>query len=350
MSRNKQKKAKPIAVDLFCGCGAVTQGLKSRFEIVAAVDNDPLAAATYRANHKNVHLYKADITQLDPNLIRNATGNRDIDLLVVCAPCQPFSSQNQSKAFDERSVLILQAIRYAKVLRPKLIFFENVKGLLSPRNRPIIEKLKADLVSQGYEFWVGPKEVDAADYRVPQRRKRCVMMCSRQKEVFPSIPKVSTPQGKRVTVIDAIGDMEPLSSGESSLDEMHFARNHSVIALKRIKHVPKNGGSRFSLPEELVLDCHKNHKGHPDVYGRMAWTDVAPTLTTGCTDVTRGRYIHPRDDRAVTLREVARLQTFSDRYKFHGSPQAIARQIGNAVPVEMVRAFAKEMANALDDV
>lgn len=339
---------KPRAVDLFCGCGAVTQGLKSRFRVVAAVDNDPVAADTYRSNHKNVHLFEEDINVLDPVKILNAIGYKYIDLLVVCAPCQPFSSQNQSRYPDKRSNLILQAIRYAEILKPELIFFENVKGLTSPRNATIINKLKAKLIMQGYTFWVGPTEVDAADYSVPQRRKRCVMICSLHKGRIPAIPKKVTPEGRRLTVEDAIGDVSPLSSGEASkTDSMHFARSHSPIALERFKYIRKDGGSRFDLPNKLVLTCHMDHDGHPDVYGRMAWRDVAPTLTTGCTDVTRGRYIHPRDDRAITLREAARLQTFPDRYKFTGSPQAIARQIGNAVPVKMVRAFSKNIANAL---
>ncbi len=341
------KKNRLTAVDLFCGCGAVTEGLKQNFDVLAAVDNDQIAAKTYRNNHQEVVVLDEDITILAPSKVFESIGRVRPDLLAVCAPCQPFSSQNQRKASDERAVLILQAVRYAKVLKPRLIFFENVKGFTSPRNRFIIAKLQDDLNRLGYKYWLGPAEVDAADYRVPQRRRRCVMMCSQHKKVIPRMPTALTPMGKRLTVADAIADLESLSTGEYSDDKLHFARNHSSLALDRFKYIRKDGGSRFDLPEDLVLNCHRHHKGHPDVYGRMAWNDVAPTLTTGCTDATRGRFIHPYDDRAITLREAARLQTFSDKYIFEGSPQAIARQIGNAVPVEMVRTFANAMARAL---
>lgn len=137
-------------------------------------------------------------------------------------------------------------------------------------------------------------------------------------------------------------DLETLSSGENShLDPYHFARKHTQIALKRMQYIPQNGGDRFSLPPELILPCHKGKKGYPDVYGRMYWDDVAPTLTTGCTDVTRGRFMHPADNRAITLREAARLQTFPDSFIFAGNSGSIAQQIGNAVPVQLAYVMGK---------
>ena len=123
--------------------------------------------------------------------------------------------------------------------------------------------------------------------------------------------------------------------------QIRFTLQDPIVRLQsRSLHIPKDGGSRFSLPPELELKCHKNKKGYPDVYGRMKWDDVAPTLTTGCTDITRGRFAHPRDDRAITLREAALLQTFPVNYKFAGNSSQIAAQIGNAVPVKMVEAIA----------
>lgn len=348
-SLTTRKKSKPTAIDLFCGCGAVSQGIKSRFDVIAAVDNDPIAAMTYRANHKDVDFFEEDITTLNPLQLRKAANGKDINLLIVCAPCQPFSSQNSKHCFDDRTLLILQAYRYAKVLKPDLIFFENVKGLTSPKHKAIINKLQQDLKEIGYSAWLGPKELDAADYNVPQRRRRCIMMCALQEDLLPLIPEPITPHGQRISVWGAIGDLASISSGEKTSDELHFARTHQSIALERFKYIKKNGGSRFDLPEELTLECHKKHKGHPDVYGRMAWHNVAPTLTTGCTDVTRGRFIHPVDDRAISLREAARLQTFPDNFQFCGCPQAIARQIGNAVPVELVKALAAEMANSFKE-
>ncbi len=336
------------AIDLFCGCGAVTQGLKNHFKVIAAVDNNPSTSASYIANHPDTLFFDEDITQLDPVTILKAVGNQTIDLMVVCAPCQPFSSQNQTKKTDESVSLILQTCRFAKTLNPRLIFFENVKGIIAPKHSQIIKRLKKDLDELGYIFWLGPISVDAADYGVPQRRQRCIMMVAREQKALPTLPDVTSPESQRISVKDAIGDLPPLSSGEESeRDPLHFARKHKSIALRRFAYIQKNGGSRFDLPDDLILDCHKGYKGHPDVYGRMAWNDVAPTLTTGCTDVTRGRFLHPRDDRAITLREAARLQTFPDDYRFKGFPKEIARQIGNAVPVEFVRVIACAMTESL---
>jgi len=164
----------------------------------------------------------------------------------------------------------------------------------------------------------------------------------------PQPPEPQTPAPARITVRDAIGDLEPLSAGQScASDSMHAARAHKPIALQRMRHISKDGGSRSELPPELCLSCHKHPNKHPDVYGRMKWADVAPTLTTGCTDITRGRFMHPNDNRAITLREAARLQTFPDDYHFFGSNKDIARQIGNAVPVRLAEALAGAVAEAL---
>ena len=177
---------------------------------------------------------------------------------------------------------------------------------------------------------------DAADYGVPQRRQRCILLAERSADP-PGLPLPTTPEGKRKSVRSAIGDLPGLRAGaKAANDPLHFSRKHHPLTLKRLSHIPKNGGSRFSLPESLVLDCHKGYGGHPDVYGRMSWNDVAPTLTTGCTDVTRGRFAHPRANRAITLREAARLQTFADDYHFEGNSSEIATQIGNAVPVKLI--------------
>lgn len=339
MSNKNNKKQWPTAVDLFCGCGAVSAGLRKRhFKVLAAVDNDPVACETYRLNHPRVKLYEDDITQLDPLKIKNeVVGRRDLALMVVCAPCQPFSSQNRSTGFDERVFLIFQAIRYASILKPKVIFFENVPGLTKPKYAKMVKSLQRGLKVIGYDMGE-PEKIDVADYGVPQRRVRCIMVAKRGQ--LPALQSVLAPVGNKQTVRDAIADLPQLEAGEAfDGDRLHYARAHQPIALERLRHIPKDGGSRFSLPEHLVLECHRGKTGYPDVYGRMKWEDVAPTLTTGCTDVTRGRFAHPEDNRAITLREAARLQTFDDDYVFHGNSGKIARQIGNAVPVRFVESL-----------
>lgn len=356
MNRHRKKQGDsfgcrkwPTAVDLFSGCGSVTAALKRKhFKVVAAVDIDPVSCATYRKNHPSTRLIEGDIRKLDPrNLFPLFGDDESLDLLVVCAPCQPFSNQNRNKREnDERKELILESVRFADVLQPEVIMFENVPGLVGNRFKGILDRLKKDLATIGYNTGP-PSRINAADYYVPQRRARCLLFAAKGKNP-PTAPPPVTPSGCRVTVSDAFKGLQSLQAGDKDIqDTLHFARNHSTIALKRLEYIPKNGGSRFSLPPDLELECHKGKNSYPDVYGRMRWEDVAPTLTTGCTDITKGRFAHPEDDRAITLREAARLQTFPDSYKFVGNSGQIAAQIGNAVPMKLVEALAPVIRTAL---
>lgn len=334
-------KKRPSAVDLYCGCGGATEGLKSfGFRVVAAVDNDEVACRTYRKNHPRTNLYTDDIRRIKPSQIKSKDlKGASLSLLVVCAPCQPFSSQNKKRARDKRASLILEAVRFAKALKPRVIFFENVPGLAKNSHSRVLTRLRRGLKSLGYTI-SKPAKVDAADYGIPQRRRRCIMVAAKGGKKF-KIPAATTPQGQRVTVRSAIGTLMRLRAGETHpRDPLHKARLHSPMIIERLRHVPKDGGSRASLPKRLMLKCHSRSRGHEDVYGRMAWDEVAPTLTTGCTDMTKGRYAHPRDDRAITLREAALLQSFRAKYRFTGSVTDISRQIGNAVPPKLIRAFA----------
>ncbi|MGU3465570.1 DNA cytosine methyltransferase [Methylobacterium sp. C33D] len=342
--RNSTKR-RLRAVDLFCGSGAVTTGLSRTFDVVAAVDNDATACRTYKANHPGVRLFERDITELDPfEILEAVPAAADLDLLVVCAPCQPFSNQNRRKAADPRASLILQAARYAQALNPTGILFENVPGLAGSSG--VYTELSRAMAAVGYV--VGrPRRVNAADLGVPQRRIRCVMFAARSAE---RVARFETAEwsAPRTTVAQAIRALKRLESGETDPDDpLHAARRHAPIALRRLRSIPADGGSRSSLPPELRLKCHENTHGYPDVYGRMAWDDVAPTLTTGCTDVTRGRFAHPEQDRAITLREAALLQTFPPKYVFHGAYKEITTQIGNAVPVTMVAAMVPAILDAL---
>ena len=339
-------KQQPVAVDLFSGSGAVSAGLSPTFEIVAAVDNDLEACRTYRANHPKVRLFERDITRLTPKEIILAVPRaKGADLLVVCAPCQPFSNQNRHKGGnDGRAGLVLQAARFAKALQPKLILFENVPGLVGTTG--VHDELGEALTRVGYHFG-RPRRLNAADLGVPQRRVRCVMFAARSPEAVERLTtaRFSAPASN---VAQAIGHLPTLRSGETDpTDPMHHARVHSSIALRRLAAIPHDGGSRDSLPAALRLRCHEGKKGYPDVYGRMSWSDVAPTLTTGCTDITRGRFAHPDQDRAITVREAALLQSFPPGYTFCGSLKAIARQIGNAVPPAMVAGMVPALVDAL---
>ena len=329
----------PTAIDLFSGSGSATAALKNaHFRVVAAVDNDPTACATYRLNHPRVRLYETDIRKLNPVVIQQeCLKGVMLDLMIICAPCQPFSSQNRKRKDDARARLLIEGARFVSVLKPKVICVENVPGLASITNADLLEKFREECGSD-YVFG-SPDCVDAADYAVPQRRVRCLLMGTLG-EHAPELPPPITPAGNRQTVRDAIAGLQSLGSGQvGRRDPLHVARRHRPIAIERLKAIPKDGGSREALPPSLQLECHKASKAFPDVYGRMKWDDVAPTLTTGCTDVTRGRFAHPEDDRAITPREAALLQTFPRGYKFAGTPNLVAQQIGNAIPYALVKSL-----------
>ena len=337
----------PTAVDLFSGAGSATAALKSsHFRVVAAVDNAPAACTTYRLNHPTVRLFEEDIRCLDPDRIAakclNDTG---LDLMIICAPCQPFSSQNRHRGEDRRSELLLDAARFVAAMRPVVVFVENVPGIAATRHAELITAFREACGSE-YAF-TDPLRVNAADYGVPQRRVRCVLMGSRGRGV-PELPAPLTPEGKRTMVRETIDGLRRLASGERDpQDPLHAARNHSALVLERLAAIPRDGGSRSALPDSLALACHKQPNCYPDVYGRMSWDEVAPTLTTGCTDVTRGRFAHPDADRAITPREAALIQTFPQQYKFTGTTGAVASQIGNALPFALLRALTPAFRDAL---
>lgn len=339
---------KLTAIDLYSGSGAVTQGLRDAgFQVLAAVDFDHIACKTYRANHPRVVLVETDITELTAkNLAEIASIPETIDLLVVCAPCQPFSSQNKKKENDPRARLILESTRFIKAFSPAMVFFENVPGLA---NSPLVDELRGKLKNIGYQL-SAPMIHNAADFGVPQRRARCLMVASKKSNAISSFSQANDGAKRtRKTVRDAIGKLPELADGGADPDDpLHFSAKHSVLAMERLKHIPADGGSRRSLPAHLTLKCHTDPHKFPDVYGRLKWDDVAPTLTTGCTDITKGRFAHPVANRAITLREAALLQTFPNGYKFVGNKTQIARQIGNAVPVKMMKTLAKSLRLVLE--
>lgn len=242
-----------------------------------------------------------------------------------------------------RNALVYEYLRLVEELHPRHIAFENVPGLVEGRWHAHFDRFRQILAELGYMFdW---RVVDAAEYGVPQRRRRVLVIGSRV--TGPRLPKPThgdhVEAGRRpfVTVRDAISDLRPLASGEQDPDdEFHRARRHSPLALRRLACIPA-GGARADLPEHLVLECHKEHDGHYDIYGRMWWDRVAPTLTSGCTNVTRGRFAHPEQDRAVTLREAMLLQTFPPRARLTGGVETRSLQVGNAVPSLLARRIAE---------
>jgi DNA (cytosine-5)-methyltransferase 1 len=339
MSFEKKNSAPPAemlkAVDLFSGCGGLSYGLQQAgFEVLAAVEIDPKAQQTYRLNHPSVRLYAQDIRKIGPSEMMAAVGlvQGQLDLLAGCPPCQGFSrlrTKNQKTAVtDNRNNLVAQFVRFVKAMQPKTVMLENVPSLAKDGR---FTRLRNELTALGYDIVY--QVLDAADYMVPQRRKRLIMLASRVHAPF-----IAQKSEKRLTVRDAIGEVEAPSKSKDKLHALGERRSDAVKKL--ISLIPKDGGSRSDLGESHQLECHKRTDGFFDVYGRMAWDEVSPTITSGCHNPSKGRFLHPSRNRTITLREAAMLQGFPKDYKFevsHGK-EAIALMIGNALPPPFIAA------------
>ncbi|MEW6366818.1 MAG: DNA cytosine methyltransferase [Acidobacteriota bacterium] len=340
------EEARYSAIDLFSGCGGLTAGLKAAgFRVLAAIEIDRLAADTYALNHPEVRIWRTDIRALSTEEVMDELGLQegDLDLLAGCPPCQGFSrlrTLNGSRTIpDPRNRLIRDFLRFVVGMLPKAVMFENVPGLL---RRTEFHRFHRDLEQLGYA--ADYREVDAAAYGVPQRRERVILLAARAARIpYPD------PLTVRRTVRDAIGCLpRPGDSG----DEVHdLPENRTSRTRRLIGSIPKDGGSMSDLGREARLPCHKRCRGFSDVYGRMAWDAVAPTITTGCVNPSKGRFLHPQEDRCVTLREAALLQSFSRGYRFQlcrGKFPAAAL-IGNAFPPELAKWHAAAVARFLKE-
>ena len=368
------------AIDIFSGCGGVSCGLSlSGFKIKSAVEIEKRAVNTY-LNYKPLEKVKVlndDICNLNGKQILNAARikNDEIYLFAGCPPCQNFSRQNPSnkkKSIEDRKKLLFEFLRIIEEIKPPFILMENVPGIKSDFNKVILDEFLERLKRY---YYVKENILNAADYGVPQVRKRFVLHAVRKdinKElesigfVF-DLPKVTHNKNgdkgfkKWKTVKEVIDDLPKIKAGEEYKDDgkihNHKCANLSKMNLKRIKIIRKNGGSRDGLPEDLILDCHKKKdkngkafSGHGDVYGIMNPDKPAPTITGGCLCYSKGRYGHYNQDRAISIREAARLQTFPDDFMFDNSLTSSALQIGNAVPIDLVRASGAVFKEAIRSI
>lgn len=333
------------AIDLFSGCGGLSRGLKDAgFQVLAAVELDAKARETYTLNHSDVPLVGADIRKVSAAQLMRSCGIRrgDLDLMAGCPPCQGFSTlrarNGRAPAPDSRNELIDDFARLTLALRPKMVMMENVPALAKyEKFSSFVESLER----VGYQVLV--QVLDVSRFGVPQRRKRLILSASRL-----GTPRLAIPVDAKKTVRATIGNlMKPGESGDSLHDYPTKHRSNRVQAM--IEAIPKDGGSRHSLPSSMKLSCHARTSGFNDVYGRMKWDDVSPTITSGCNNPSKGRFIHPDQDRPITLREAALLQGFPVNYRFnvaHGKG-AIALMIGNALPPTFIAAHGKAMAEGL---
>ena len=370
-------KIKYEAIDIFSGCGGVSCGLSmAGFKVKAAVEIEKSAVDTYK-NYEplnKVNVLCSDICTLSGEDILKAAKIKkdDIYLFAGCPPCQNFSRQNpenKNKSEEERKKLLFEFLRVIEEIEPPFILMENVPGIKSDYNKRILDEFLERL---SMKYIVCEEILNAANYGVPQLRKRFVLHAVRKdlkKEldkygfVF-SLPKETHNKNgdnglkKWKTVREAIGDLPPIKAGEIFIDDEliynHKCANLSDTNLKRMQIIRKNGGSRNGLPDDLVLPCHKKGDeqgntflGHGDVYGIMDADKPSPTMTGGCLCYSKGRYGHYEQDRAISIREAARLQTFPDDFVFSNSLTTAALQIGNAVPIDLVKASAVVFKDAI---
>lgn len=345
---SKSAKYQIDVVDLFCGVGGLTKGLENAgLNVRLGVDIDPTCAYPYTANNRAEFLQKS-VSDLSAKEIRAATKEAEFMLLAGCAPCQPFSTYQQKLGpSDERWNLLSQFGRLVEDVCPDLVTMENVPNL---QKQTVFKRFVSKLEGLGYH--VTHEVVNCADFGVPQHRHRLVLLASRFGPVA-----LKRSKAKPKTVRTAIGRLPALNAGEMYLDDpLHQAAELSPLNLKRIKaSVP--GGSWKDWDEELIADCHKRSSGktYPSVYGRMEWDAPAPTMTTQFFGFGNGRFGHPTQHRAISLREGAILQSFPKSYRFvpPDAPiycKTIGRLIGNAVPVKLAEAIGKSLIAHLDEL
>ncbi|WKN48917.1 DNA cytosine methyltransferase [Nocardioides sp. Arc9.136] len=335
------------AIDLFAGAGGATQGLRDAgFDVVAAVENDAAAAATWRANHPG-RMFESDIRAVDTDDLRGALpeGAR-LDLLKACPPCQGFSSLRGADPDPERNDLVLDTLRLVDALQPRVLLLENVPGLArDTRFSALVEGLDdRDYAARHYV-------VEASELGVPQRRRRLVLMAVHRDEGAEPPAELADllPHAERAPATTVGQAFSQLVLDMPVDDEWHRWRRSSEAVRARIAAVPVNG-TRLDLPEEHQLKCHTRlgTKSALASYGRIKADGVSPTMTTRCTTPACGSFIHPTEHRGISVREAAALQTFPARYKWTGGYDSVERQIGNAVPVRMAEALGRAAGRLLD--
>lgn len=328
------------AIDLFCGIGGLTCGLrKAKIDVVAGLDNDKTCKDAYVDNN-DAEFICADISEYDFSEMKNKYSKDSIRVLVGCAPCQPFSSHTfkSKKEKDSRWNLISYFIDAIDALDPHVVSMENVRGITKTDVfLEFVEQLKKRRYKVDYDVLFCP------DYGMPQSRSRLVLLASKLGDI--KVPKPTHSKDSYVGAKEVIGALPPIKAGETcKKDPMHTAAGLTEINMKRMR-ASKPGGSWRDWDKSLLPNCYKRESGqsYVSVYGRMTWDNVSPTITTQFYNYGTGRFGHPEQDRALSLREGAMLQTFPRNYSFgrHVNVSTIARHIGNAVPPDLGKLIGK---------
>lgn len=344
---------KTALIDVFCGIGGLTHGfVKEKFKVIAGIDVDDSCRYAFE-NNNGAKFLKKDIAEINADEVLSLYSDAEVKILVGCAPCQPFSKYTNRKTEDRKWSLLYKFGDLVKDIKPEVISMENVPELVNFKRYPVYQDFVTLLENSGYD--VTSYFVYCPDYGIPQTRTRLVLFASRFGKI--NILKKTHNKAKYKTVRDAISHLEPIGAGEvSEKDSLHRSAGLSELNMIRIRSTPE-GGSWKDWDDELVLECHKKATGksYASIYGRMRWDDLSPTITTQFMGYGNGRFGHPEQDRAISLREAALLQSFPKYYDFI-EPNTkvfvgtIARHIGNAVPYRLGRVIARSIKKHLENV
>ena len=349
------------AVDLFAGAGGFSlAAIRAGYDIEFAVENDGHAVATYQANicdgYSNVEtsIYDESIDLLDPKALSKLHfPDSKCDLLLGGPPCQGFSTHRICDAGvdDPRNKLIHTYFYFVKALKPRIFLMENVPGILWDRHKEYLDEFYLQGKKAGYNLFE-PVVIDARDLGIPQRRRRVFILGVEQSLSTSNFQWPLSPTHIEASKINKVSGLLPWVScsnvfkkaPKGDVNNQHMKHGPELVAA--FKNTPVNGGSRKDSGR--VLDCHKEHNGHKDVYGRIDSKLPAPTMTTACINPSKGRFVHPTQHHGITVRQAARIQTFPDDYIFHGGLIASGKQIGNAVPVDLGKVIIEHISSLLD--
>jgi DNA (cytosine-5)-methyltransferase 1 len=348
--QTKRAPAKGEVVDLFCGVGSLSHGLRAvGFDIVAGYDIDARCKHAFEANN-DAAFHARDVAKLTAKEIKSHFSGSVPSILAGCAPCQPFSTYKQRYDEDPQWSLVTKFAKLAVEVNPDFVTMENVPALLRYRDGKVFKEFCKLLTDAGYKLnWSIAK---CEDFGIPQSRKRLVVIASRH-----GVPKQLNPtHTAALSVREAIEKLPALRAGESDpRDSLHVAATLSDLNLRRIR-ASKPGGTWRDWPKRLRAPCHQKASGksYPGVYARMAWDRPSPTMTTQCFGYGNGRFGHPEQDRAISLREAAILQSFPPNYRFlpdneKPSFKEVGRWIGNAVPVNLASAIGQVIIDSWGD-
>lgn len=350
-------------VDLFSGVGGLSYGFARlpQFNIIMANEIEKDISIAYSLNHPDVAMLNCDISEINADILKNLIGTKDVDLIIGGPPCQSYSTLGK-RQLDERANLFVQYKRILEILNPIAFVFENVVGILSMNKGKLFEQIKREFSSLGYELKY--KVMNAANYGVPQHRERVFLVGFRVKNVF-EFPEITHGQDADlkpfVTLKDALSDLPVLKSGQGSQvyskdvdnEFLEFVRNSEILTehkapkngehLIRIMEALQDGQGKDDLPEEI-----RPKSGYGNTYAKLWWNRPSTTITRNFACPSSSRCIHPRDSRAMSIREGARLQSFPDSYIFYGSDTMKRLEIGNAVPPMLSLVIAEQMLKALE--